>query len=273
MESVDPGNACAAFGEDDLVELLAIARFHEDADSVLMKLASQAGKQADSVVEWLPDNWEAKLQGMIDLALRQSYAIAFRTNFARARRTPSRAANREGFHRVAAGVVGAAGGMGGITTTLADLAVTTTLILRSVQQIALSYGEDIDDPDVRAQCIAVFGLGGPLTDDDSADTALWAGRIALSHQTVSGVIGTVVPRMARTMGESIAARAAPLVGAVAGAAINSSFTRYYQKMAHVHFRLRRLERRYPHDEVMACFERIVMLERERRKAHRRRGLR
>ncbi|UUY01290.1 hypothetical protein [Sphingomonas sp. J315] len=63
MESIDPGNACAAFGEDDLVELLAIAEFHEDAGSVLMNLAKQAGKQADSIIEWLPDDWEAKLQG------------------------------------------------------------------------------------------------------------------------------------------------------------------------------------------------------------------
>ena len=273
MESIDPGNACAAFGEDDLVELLAIAEYHEDAGSVLMNLAKQAGKQADNIIEWLPDDWEAKLSGMLDLALRQSYAFAFRTNKSN-RRAPGDTRpvkNAEGFHRFAAGFTGALGGLGGVGTTLADLAVTTTLILRSIQQIAAYYGEDIDDPEVRAQCIAVFGLGGPLSDDDATDTGLWAGRIALSHQSVSGVIGAVVPRLGRTMGQTIAARAAPVVSAAAAAAINTVFTRYYQKMAHVHFRLRRIERRHPREQVMACFERIVLLERERRRSKMRRG--
>jgi hypothetical protein len=271
---IDPGNACGAFGEEDLVELLAIAGFHEDAGSLLMTLVAQAGKRADQVVEWLPDDWEDKLQGVIDLALRQSYAIAFSTNHPRKARgkpaTPRRTG--ESWHRFVAGTVGALGGLGGIVATLADLAVTTTIILRSIQQIALTYGEDIDDQAVRAQCIAVFGLGGPLSDDDAVDTGLWAGRIALSHHTVSGIIGAVAPRMGKTAGKTILARAAPLVGAATGAAINVVFTRYYQKMAHVHFRLRRLERRYPRDQVMACFERIVLAERERRKtAGRRKG--
>lgn len=271
MVDVDPGNACSVFGEDDLVELLAIAQYHEGASSVLMNLAAAAGKQADQAIEWLPDNWEDKLQGVVDLALRQSYAIAFSTNQSRRRRAGADQIpkNSEGFHRFAASASGALGGLGGIVTTLADLAVTTTLILRSVQQIARHYGEDIDDPKVRAQCIAVFGLGGPLNDDDSTDTGLWAGRIALSHQSVSGVIGAVAPRVARNFGESLVKRAAPLVGAAAGAAINHAFIRYYQKMAHVHFRLRRLERRYPREAVMACFERIVRLERDRRKAGKR----
>ena len=37
----------------------------------------------------------------------------------------------------------------------------------------------------------------------------------------------------------------------------SNATGYYQSMAHVHFRLRKLERTHPSDEVRACFERVV----------------
>lgn len=264
MDAIDPGNACAAFSESELVELLKIAEIHEDAGSVLLTLASKAGESADHVIEWLPDNWEDKLQNVVDIALRQAYALAFASQLRRRKRGKAMA-NREGFHRIATGISGALGGMGGIGTTLADLAVTTTLILRSVQEIAATYGEDLDDPEVCAQCIAVFGLGGPLEEDDSADTGLWAGRIALSHGSVSGMIKAVSPAFGRMLSEGALAKAAPLIGAAAGAMINQAFTRYYQKMAHVHFRLRRLERTHSPEEVMACFARIIELQRSRAK--------
>ncbi len=268
MSDIDPGNACRAFDQRELVELLAIARIHEDARNPVLDFAAKAGARADQVVDWLPDNWEAKLENMVDLALRQAYAVASRTHRGGKRGKPHK--NSEGWHRFLAGAAGALGGMGGVATTLADLSVSTTLILRSVQQIAASYGEDLADPRVRAQCIAVFGLGGPLTDDDSADTGMWAGRLALSRQTVSAMISAVAPAFGRRLSQGLLARAAPLIGAAAGAAINTAFTRYYQAMAHVHFRLRRLERRHDPAEVMACFERIVHLERDRRRQPRKR---
>ncbi|OYX39442.1 MULTISPECIES: EcsC family protein [unclassified Sphingomonas] len=266
MADSESGNACAAFTESELQEMLAIARIHEDAGGWLLTLAANAGEGADKLIDWLPDNFEDKLQGVVDLALRQSYAIAANTHGRKKRRGGRSIPNRERFHRIATGVAGAIGGAGGIATTLADLAITTTLILRSIQQIAASYGEDLDDPDVRTQCIAVFGTGGPLVDDDSLDTGLWAGRIALSHQTVSATIRTIVPQFGKSASEGILTRAAPLVGAVAGASINSSFTRYYQQMAHVNFRLRRLSRRHPPGTVLACFARVVAMEQDQRKS-------
>ncbi len=265
MADIDSGNACAAFSESELAEMLAIAVIHEDASSGLLSLAAKAGESADQVIDWLPDNFEDKLQGVVDLALRQSYAIAFTIGGRRRRKRGKPGHSREGFYRFATGVAGAVGGAGGIATTLADLAITTTLILRSIQEIAVSYGEDLDDPAVRAQCITVFGTGGPLVDDDSLDTALWAGRIALSHQSVSATIRAIVPQFGKAASEGILSRAAPVVGAIAGAAINSAFTRYYQRMAHVNFRLGRLSRNHPRADVMACFSRVVDMERARRK--------
>lgn len=270
MVDIEPGNACAGFTEAELVELLKIAEIHEDAASGVVALAEKAGEGADSIIDWLPDNFEDKLQGVVELALRQAYAIAFTTHGGRRRKGAAPIRNREGFHRFATGLAGALGGAGGIATTLGDLAVTTTLILRSIQEITASYGENLDDPEVRAQCIAVFGTGGPLSDDDSLETGLWAGRIALSHQSVSATIRAVVPQFGKALSEGLLARAAPLIGAAAGAAINTAFTRYYQQMAHVNFRLRRLARTHPPEDVLACFSRIVMLERERRKEKRKR---
>jgi hypothetical protein len=43
--------------------------------------------------------------------------------------------------------------------------------------------------------------------------------------------------------------------------MNPTFTGYYQSMAHVHFRLRRLERDGDPEQLRACFGRIVHLRR------------
>ena len=41
-------------------------------------------------------------------------------------------------------------------------------------------------------------------------------------------------------GKKVAAQALPVMGAVAGASINSIYATYYREMAHVHFGLRKL---------------------------------
>lgn len=62
--------------------------------------------------------------------------------------------------------------------------------------------------------------------------------------------------------EKVLAQATPMLGAAAGGIINSVFVGYYQTMAHVHFRLRRLEGEHDKEQVRAFFERIFRARRE-----------
>ena len=262
----DLGNACVAFAADEMSELKDIASRYTEASGLVMKLAEWAGKATSNFVGWaVPASFQDKVQEAAALALRHAYDVAFSTQSDPLSETATRTALQrasqwaqgERWHQVASGVTGALGGLGGIVTTLIDLPVTTTLILRSIQQIAAEHGEDLTDPAVRAQCVAVFGLGGPLPEDDDTDTGLWATRTALSGRVVADMLGRVLPRYGIIVGEKALAQATPLIGAVVGGTINPVFTGYYQSMAHVHFRLRKLERTHPSDEVRACFERVV----------------
>lgn len=162
-------------------------------------------------------------------------------------------------------MTGALGGLGGVATTLIDLPVTTTLILRSIQQIAASYGEDVTDEEVRVQCLGVFGFGGPLTEDDEAETGLFASRIAITGATLAEALKVVLPRHGVVVGQKVLSQATPVLGALAGATLNTVFSNYYQTMAHVHFRLRRLEREHDQEQVRACFERVVKRRKGKRK--------
>lgn len=114
------------------------------------------------------------------------------------------------------------------------------------------------------QCLAVFGFGGPLTEDDGAETGLFASRLALSGKAVAEIMMKILPRFGVVVSEKILLQSMPIIGAVTGATINSAFTSYYQTMAHVHFRLRRLEKEHETDQVRACFERIVSIQKRKK---------
>ena len=125
-------------------------------------------------------------------------------------------------------------------TALAELPVTTTLLLRVIQGVAVEHGFDASAENVQFDCIRVFSAAGPLEEDDGADLGFISARVTLTGATVQGLISKVAPRLATVLGQKLAAQTVPVLGAVAGAATNYAYTSYYQEMAHVHFGLRRL---------------------------------
>jgi hypothetical protein len=136
--------------------------------------------------------------------------------------------------------MGAVGGMGGLPTALAELPVTTTLLLRVINGVAAEHGFDTSEENVRFDCVHVFTAAGPLDHDDSTEIAFLSARMALSGTAMQAIIARVAPRLATVLGQKLAAQAVPVLGAVAGAATNYAYTSYYTDMAHVHFGLRRL---------------------------------
>jgi hypothetical protein len=144
-----------------------------------------------------------------------------------------------GAYRLGGALSGAVGGLGGFATTLAELPVTTTLIMRSVADIARARGLDLSDPAVREACIEVFAFGGPLEEDDDQDLAFWTARLA--GQEVAQLLAAVVARYAPAALTKMAGQAVPFVGAAVGAGLNLAYMEFYQRMARVVFTLLPIE--------------------------------
>ncbi len=260
--SSDLGNACAGLDQVVLDELRAIALTHDEASGLIIKLTNWAGQRLEGAVEKLPRDWQSRVADVTELALTEAYRLAFATRSGDQETGTMRNralawAKGERWHKVASALTGALGGLGGLPTTILDLPVTTTLILRSIQEIAIEHGEDVSDPAVRAQCVSVFGLGGPLIDDDHAESGLIAARVGLTGSVIAEMLKAVLPRFGMVVSQKLLAQATPVLGAAAGAAINTAFASYYQSMAHVHFRLRKLERAGDAEQIRSCFERIA----------------
>jgi hypothetical protein len=213
--------------------LQALAARHRSANGVGMRLIAAIGGSAENLLERLPDRVKDGLEAATEAALTRAFDAA-RTSRGLLRD------QSDWLNKAVAAALGAAGGAGGLPTALAELPVTTTVLLRAIQGIAAEHGFDPDDEQTRADCIRVFASAGPMTNDDAADLGFLAARVTISGTGLNALIARVAPRLAGSFGQKIAAQSAPVAGAITGAAINYVFTSYYQDMARVHFGLRRL---------------------------------
>jgi hypothetical protein len=117
---------------------------------------------------------------------------------------------------------------------------------------------------IRQQCLQVMSIMGPLEDDDDLEKGFFGTRLAVNTTTIPMLIKAVAPRFNVVVTEKFLASAVPVLGAGAGAVVNYTFTNYFQDMAHVHFRLRRIENTKDADQVKSCFKRIVIALRQPR---------
>lgn len=154
---------------------------------------------------------------------------------------------------VAAVASGMAGGLGGIATSIAELPVTITIILHAIRRAAVQNGFDPDTAPIRAECLAVFGAGSPLSGDDGINSSFLGARLAVTGPALQALIAKVAPRLAAALGPKLVAQSVPLLGAVAGAGLNAAYINYYREIAEIRFGLLRLAERHGVDAVLVAF--------------------
>ena len=248
-----------------------------ESPSLTMKLASVVGSPIEKLMARMPNIAQEKIDDATQAALKKCLQLALRTltksSVDGVLLPPEKPHNL--MHKLAVATTGAAGGAFGMFALPVELPVTTTLMFRSICDIARSEGEDIHLIDTQLQCMMVLGMGGPSSSDDNADIGYFIVRGTLA-QSVSkatseiaakGLSGhgstallkflqTVASRFSVQVSEQVAAKSIPAIGAVLGAMVNTVFIDHFQQMAHGHFTVRRLERQYGLLAVERAFQTI-----------------
>lgn len=251
----------------------AVARLENPG--FVARVTDVVGQPLERAVAALPAGTGEQVQTLVRRVLERLLEVAVRS----LEREPA-GGSRTMFHRVASGASGAFGGFFGAPALAVELPISTTIILRSIADIARREGEDLSSLDARLACLEVFALGGRARGDDGSETGYYAVRAALAkavsdaarHISERGLAGRGAPAIARliaqissrfgvAVSEKVAAQAVPVLGAVGGAGINLLFVDHFQDMARGHFTVRRLERLYG-DEVVR--ERYARIRAERR---------
>lgn len=263
--------------------------------SLAARLSAAAGAPLDIIGRSLPAPVTEAVGRSTEAAMRGAMRVALATLPHKeivpaegdARETPaSKAESRftrllgsgEGRHRAMAALSGAVGGAFGLATLAVELPVSTTLMLRSIAEIAREEGEDLATPEGALACVQVFALGGraaAVTEAGSAltesgyfavraalaktlsEAARYAGSKTLLDQSAPALIrftAQIAARFGLVVSQKVAAQAVPILGAFGGAAVNAAFMNHFQATARAHFTVRRLERIYGVAAVRAAYE-------------------
>jgi EcsC protein family len=265
--------AAPSLSEQDL-NALRRAKHQLESPALAMKLASIVGAPIEKLLTRIPAFANEKVADATQAALRKCLSIALRTLGRRDDAkllAPDKPNNL--LHKFAVATTGAAGGAFGLLALPVELPVTTTLMFRSICDIARSEGEDLTSIDTQLQCLTVLGMGGTSSEDDDADLGYFFMRGALAQAvskasseiaskgfTAHGsaallrLLNAIAARFSVQVSEQIAAKSIPAIGAVLGAMVNTVFIDHFQQVAHGHFTVRRLERQYGPAAIEAVYQ-------------------
>ena len=249
------------------LEEVRLAKRRLENPGLAAKIADIIGKPVEKLIEVMPDQANEKVLAVTRVALEKSIQVVAKT----IRDSDQGSAHTMG-HKLAVGLTGGVGGGFGLAALPVELPISTSIILRSILDIARSEGEDVATPQTQLAATTVLALGGPSEADDGAEVGYWATRAILMKSVADAaefmaekgladqaapvlvqLIRKVAERFSVQVGEKIAAQAAPVIGALGGATVNIVFMDHFQQMARGHFVIRRLERKYGTEVVQAAY--------------------
>jgi hypothetical protein len=255
--------------EKDLKDLKYAKSLLENV-SLAAKISNAIGKPIEKGFELLPGNWSDVVNRATKTALESALDVAVTIMDDHGPRLSA-----DSFHKVIVAATGAGGGWFGLAGLPFELPVSTTVILRSIADIARSEGEQIKSPSAKLACVEVFALGGRSKADDATEIGYFAVRAALAKTVseaakhigerglsqegapiIARFIAQVASRFGINVSEKVAAQAVPVVGAAGGAIVNLLFIDHYQDMARGHFIVRRLERTYSPEVVKNTYVKL-----------------
>jgi hypothetical protein len=213
-------------------EALRQAKRLLDHRSLAAKLTSIIGIPIEKGFALLQATWSEVVNDATSAALGRVVNVALLTMDDTGRRASS---NR--MHKLAVSATGAAGGLFGVPALAVELPVATTVMLRSIADIARSEGERLTAPEAKLACLEVFAFGGPSPGDHATKTGYFALRASFAravseaarHMARKGVAREGAPAIVRfltqvasrfgvAVSEKLAAQAVPLLGVVGGGA-------------------------------------------------------
>jgi len=266
----DPVQVLTGLTREERTELKRAKDILENP-GIAAKLSALAGAPVERGMKMLPSAWQSAVHKATQAALMKALDVAVKSL---GTRRSTKSSNR--IHSIAVAASGAAGGAFGLPALTLELPVSTTVMLRSIADIAAAHGEDPRELGTRLACLSVFALGSTRdTRDDAAESGYFAVRSALAtavteaarHIAQKGLAKEGAPALVRlvaliaarfgvVVSEKAAAQAIPILGAAGGALINTIFIGHYQDMARGHFTVRRLERLHGELAVREAYDQL-----------------
>lgn len=238
--------------------------------ALAIRLANVVGLPIEKGFAMLPDGWTRTVHQSVHLALSKTLRLAVQSL-----RHDDPLPSADLLHRRIVGISGALGGVFGLASLPIELPLSTAVMLRSIASIARSEGHSLKESATRLSCLEVFALGGRRAEE--SENQYWIIRAGLARAISEAaacladrgivketapvalrLIASIASRFGGIVSEHIAAKAVPVVGAAAGAAINLIFINHFQRMARGHFVVKRLEKKRGADKIESVYRSIAL---------------
>ena len=266
--------------QEDRLKLEAAHRLLENP-GLAARITDVLGTPIEKGIALLPDGAQGQIVKATEGALRTALDAALLT----IDDTPGES-QWNLLHKGGVVITGAVGGAFGLPALLVELPIATTIMLRSIADIARHHGESISDPSTKSACLEVFAMGGTKASDDASESGYLAIRMLLARKVSEAtkffakmtaeeasksfaenatkksapelirLISSIAERFGAQITNKAAAQLVPFAGAIGGATVNLLFMQHFQDMAQGHFTMRKLERKYGSELVWREYNRL-----------------
>ena len=210
--------------------------------SLAARAAAMLGSPIDKGVKLLPERIQKAVHGASEAAMMKALDMAVKSHG-----IDGKVASKDRLHKFAAAATGAVGGAFGLAALAVELPISTTIMLRSIADIAKSEGENIQHIETKLACLTVFALGGRSEKDDAAESGYFAARAAMAGAVTEAskflaekgfskigapalvrLVSLISSRFGVVVSEKAALQAIPILGAATGALINTLFIEHFR---------------------------------------------
>lgn len=259
--------------KDDAIDLKNAVRLLENP-SLGAKIADIIGTPIEKAIALLPSKATETIGSAAQKAIHGALKLSLKTldyHDPESGEAPPEAS--DWWHIAATATTGAVGGAFGLLALTIELPISTTIIMRSIADVARSEGANNRDLQTQLECVQVLAFGGPSSSDDDAEIGYFVAREAMTkavseaaaHIAKNGLEKEAAPAIVRliiqiaerysiVVTEKAAAQLVPVIGAIGGAVINTVFIDHFQSMARGHFTVRRLEKKYGPELIRQKYE-------------------
>lgn len=236
--------------------------------SLAARASAMLGAPLDKGVKMLPERFQKTVREATEAAMMKALDVAVKSHG-----IDGKTASKDRMHKFAAAASGAMGGAFGLAALAVELPISTTIMLRSIADIAKSEGENIQHIETKLACLTVFALGGRTDKDNAAESGYFAARAAMASAVTEAskflaekglskigtpalvrLVSIISSRFGIVVSEKAAMQSIPILGAATGALINTLFIEHFQNMARGHFTVRRLEKIHGAEPVRIAYE-------------------
>lgn len=263
----------SSFSEQDRRELQVAKNLLENP-GVAAKVTNFIGTPIEKGLALLPASWHKNIGEVTQAALLKASQAAIFTM----KDIPGEESSNI-WHKLGVAVSGGVGGFFGIAALTVELPISTSIMLRSIADVARSEGESISAMETKLACLEVFALGGNSKSDDSTDSGYYAVRATLARSLAAAsefmlgnslagesapmlvkFVAVIAKRFGIQVTEKAAAQAIPAIGAAGGAIVNTIFIDHFQDMARGHFIVRKLERKHGKELIERIYRELPTLD-------------